>query len=558
MSASTKRKARQAEIEAGTYKKYATQAKRDEKKAKERRTVILCSIAVAVLVIAAILLNVIPSMKERAELRELRSSTAVTIGERSYSPVEINYLYDNEFRDFVNSYYAYIYGVNTDNGASGLGSQRYNGDEVEGKSFETWRDYFLDSVYTKLSHVQTLLAYAKEQGLTLDEDEIATVDESMGVLKTYASQYGYPDVDTFLSRNFSRGMTLDMVRTLELDNALASKAQQTYLDSLAFTADELQAEYDSFNGDYDTFTYASYRVDAAPSEDGTITDEARAEAEAEAQAILASYADGDDVEDPFERFNGYIESELEDSATRSENISGSRLSSLYGDWLKDEARAVGHVECFPDDSGFTVVLFLGREDAFYPTVSVRHILIQAEADEDGTWSDEALATAKEEAERILAEWEAGEKTEESFAELAKQYSSDPGSSENGGLYENIYKGQMVQAFNDFCFAGHKSGDVEIVYGSNGGYAGYHVMYFVGEGEIYGEMLAKNSLSSKALEEWLNASDITAVPGESEALIDPVTEPLPPLEAETAEGETAEAETAEAETAEAETAEDGND
>ena len=42
MSASTKRKTRQAEIEAGTYKKQAAQKERDEKKAKERRTIRLC------------------------------------------------------------------------------------------------------------------------------------------------------------------------------------------------------------------------------------------------------------------------------------------------------------------------------------------------------------------------------------------------------------------------------------------------------------------------------------------------------------------------------------
>ncbi|MBR2977814.1 MAG: peptidylprolyl isomerase, partial [Oscillospiraceae bacterium] len=51
--------------------------------------------------------------------------------------------------------------------------------------------------------------------------------------------------------------------------------------------------------------------------------------------------------------------------------------------------------------------------------------------------------------------------------------------ENGGLYENVTKGQMVRSFNDWCFdAARKPGDTGIVETEYG----YHVMYFVGEGE----------------------------------------------------------------------------
>lgn len=119
-----------------------------------------------------------------------------------------------------------------------------------------------------------------------------------------------------------------------------------------------------------------------------------------------------------------------------------------------------------------------------PSVNVRHILIKAEADENGEFTDEALAAAKAKADEIYAEWQAGEATEESFAALAEQYSEDPGSNTAGGLYENVSEGQMVQEFNDFCFdASRQAGDTGIVYGNNGSYAGYHIMYFSGAGDI---------------------------------------------------------------------------
>ena len=139
----------------------------------------------------------------------------------------------------------------------------------------------------------------------------------------------------------------------------------------------------------------------------------------------------------------------------------------------------------------------------YNMVNVRHILIKAVADENGEYTDEAKAEAKAKAEEILAEYEAGDKTEDSFAALAEQYSEDAGSNTNGGLYENIYKGQMVPEFDAFCFAGHEAGDTGIVYGDNGGYAGYHVIYFSGEGGLYSESSMRQAELVEQAQPWVD-------------------------------------------------------
>ena len=141
----------------------------------------------------------------------------------------------------------------------------------------------------------------------------------------------------------------------------------------------------------------------------------------------------------------------------------------------------------------------------YPTVAVRHILVKAEAAEDGTYTDEAKEAAKAKAEEILKEWEEGDKTEESFAALAEEYSEDPGSNTNGGLYDSVMEGQMVQEFNDFCFdENRKSGDTGIVYGESGSYAGYHVMYFVGEGDPANNETGRSYIASEKMNEWLSS------------------------------------------------------
>lgn len=120
---------------------------------------------------------------------------------------------------------------------------------------------------------------------------------------------------------------------------------------------------------------------------------------------------------------------------------------------------------------------VSKEDLY---VNVRHILIGLEGGtvgEDGvtTFSEEEWAACEKEAQTVLDEWLAGDKTEDSFAALANEKSEDGGSNTNGGLYENVYKGQMVAPFEEWCFdASRQTGDYGLVKTD----FGYHIMYFV--------------------------------------------------------------------------------
>ena len=61
---------------------------------------------------------------------------------------------------------------------------------------------------------------------------------------------------------------------------------------------------------------------------------------------------------------------------------------------------------------------------------------------------------------------------------------------------------MVEEFDAFCFSPHKPGDTAIVYGESASYAGCHVMYYVGEGGLYSNVIAESDLRSNALNTWL--------------------------------------------------------
>ena len=114
-------------------------------------------------------------------------------------------------------------------------------------------------------------------------------------------------------------------------------------------------------------------------------------------------------------------------------------------------------------------------------VSVRHILISPEGEKDetlGDWTEAQWAEAETKAAEIYTLWQE-DPTEEYFAALATDYTDDPGSAENGGLYEDFATNAMVEEFSDWSFDPERAaGDSGIVKTSYG----YHIMYFVEQTE----------------------------------------------------------------------------
>lgn len=144
-----------------------------------------------------------------------------------------------------------------------------------------------------------------------------------------------------------------------------------------------------------------------------------------------------------------------------------------------------------------------KEDGDY--YDVRHILIEVKGTtgEDGkvTYSDADWEACRAEAQQILDDYLAGEKTEDAFAALAKEKSKDPGSAEYGGLYQELTKDtNFVEEFkNWYLDESRKVGDTGLVKSSYG----YHVMYFSGstpiwESETKTMVLSENT--SKMLED----------------------------------------------------------
>ena len=149
---------------------------------------------------------------------------------------------------------------------------------------------------------------------------------------------------------------------------------------------------------------------------------------------------------------------------------------------------------------------LYASDSDTPLVNVRHILImpQGGTTDPATgmqlYSDEEWYAAEQEAQAIYDAWLRDGGTEEAFARYASQYTADYGSSQNGGLYTEVYPGQMVSSFNDWCFdSSRQPGDSGMVRTDYG----WHLMYFVSFCEnSHREQQARENLRLRDMEQWL--------------------------------------------------------
>ena len=463
MSASREKKSRQENL-AGGYVDPRTKREKDEQ-AKDRRSNALYIAIAVIFVIVGIVVTVANSKVIE------RSADAVTIGNETYTAADVSYFYNTIYNSFVskNSYYLSVYGLDT--------SKSLKEQDCPVTDGGTWYDYFRDQALSSMTSYSLLAQKAEAEGFDGSEAVEQSVQDTFADLDAAAASAGYTRAQYIKAvcgplvneKVFERNVRLE---------ALAQAYSADYVNSLEYSDDEIQAAYDadpkSFqSADIEYILFSSGAGDDATDEEkAELLDEAKQKAE----TALSRYAQG-------EAFDA-IGEDMEGTYDHAANVTNGTSDMLT--WAFDDARQAGDTTVAAyGEKGYYAVLFHSRSRNDYHAVSVRHILVDSE----------------EKANDILKQYNDGEKTEDAFAALAVANSTDSNAS-SGGLYTNVYKGQMVSEFENWCFdSARQAGDVGIVQTSYG----YHVMYFVGQSENpYWYDQAESSLKSDAYNEWYSA------------------------------------------------------
>ena len=322
----------------------------------------------------------------------------------------------------------------------------------------TWEQYFLVDGFYAWNRYKAFTDEAKKAGYQLPADYQKSFSEMRASMEESAAEGGYESVDAMLQADLGSNVTFeDYYYYMEV--YYTGNLYFTEVTSkLVFTDAELEAFFEKNkesleqygvtkdSGNLVDFRSILVKPIATKDEDGksVITDEAWQTCLEKAQAILETWEGSDKLETTFA---GLAKVKSEDKNTASNG-------GLYQ--------------------------YIGKNDM--ATVDVRHILIMPEGgtkDESGTsitYSDEEWEACRVKAQALLDQYLAGEKTEEAFGAMANEHSQDQdGKVTNGGLYEDVYEGQMVKPFEEWIFDGSRqAGDTGLVKSQ----FGYHVMYFV--------------------------------------------------------------------------------
>ena len=382
-----------------------------------------------------------------------------------------------------------------------LSKQTYT--DTETNEEMTWEEHMheltLDAI--KNTYVYYLEAVAANDGKEpeITEEQQNEIQEALDSYKESAQQYHY-SLDAYLTAAMGKGVDEKLFRQ-EVTRQYIAQNYQSDLQSGAaqtnYTDEDIQAYLDEHLEDYQTVDVMLYECS---SEDEAKEFASKLSADGSNFGELASSYATDDYDkevlkdNAYSTFIGATKSVLQqrtdtngnpayaisaaDSATVTDEES-SETTYPGLDYLFSTDRTAGEVYTYSTTVAYIIEPVSLSERNI---VNVRHILIYAddelEATEQSTASADKWAEAYDKAQDILKQWQDGDATEDSFAELAKENSADSSAS-NGGLIENITTGTMVNSFNTWIFdSARKAGDTAIVRSDYG----YHVMYFSSEGD----------------------------------------------------------------------------
>ena len=436
-----------------------------------------------------------------------RLFTAVKVDGKSVSVAEMNCAY----ADVKNQVYNASQQYEQSSGSGFYSQDTKSTDPCVYDSSKTWGEYFEEQA---LEHVKQIYAFKDAEGNTLTEDQQKEISETFDTLAESAKSNNF-SLNAYIREVYGVGVNKSLLRSWLENIYKAQNAQKAIEDNFksSITDEKIKEYYNEHKANYKTATVLAYSVKVdtsaldADSKKELSNDEIdkliKSEVEKSkknANKLLSAANSG--KADFVKAVNSYEKSKKGDGATtykeddlKLNGVISTSMASLGADaqkWVANSKSAsqtgVVYTADYENKSFQFDVIYVISPAKDFNTVSVRHILIQP----SDTESDDSWKEAKEEIESIYDQYKK-KATEAYFSTLAGEKSSDPGSKDNGGLYENVTPGQMVETFNDWCFdTSRKAGDTGIVKTSYG----YHLMYFVSNNGAYWKTQVPTDMASE--------------------------------------------------------------
>ncbi len=529
MSASSKKKLRK-ELAA----EMLTEKQRQEKKeAKKLKTMTISFVAI-MLVIAIVFGTVLVSNGVNRSGYFQKKTIAATVNGQQLNSIQINYYLTDYIKNLYSQWQSQ-YGESVDTMIGFMGMQAtvpLNKQDYDKEKGITWSDYYLGEALAKAKSDYALYNKAIADGFKLSEDEQTALDSNLNMFELYAQLYGYKNADKFLQATYGFGASLESYSAYTKISTIASAYYSKYSADLKYDDPAIRGYEKGKENNFTSFSYSTYTLSAEDFLPKQADDEEKKEPTAEetaaalkkAEEAINSLKTATNLEE-LDKMIGALEinKDSKDPVTSQSrtNLLYPQIASNLQSWLADKARVENEITVIAEETtskdkdgkevktttGYTVVLFQARNENTQKLANVRHLLVAFEGgttatDGSKTYSNAEKKKAKEQAEKLLKEWEAGKKTEDSFVELVKKHTKDDASKETGGLYEDIHpKSNYVPNFLNWCIdSNRKVGDTGIIESEYG----YHIMYFSSYDELtYRDYMIQEEMRTNDVEAWYN-------------------------------------------------------
>ena len=508
----------------------------DDEDEKVKRNVIVNKKAVRIAVIAAIcacVAAVIAFFGVRfffyPNTNEIMTpgNLALTVGDQKISVGYYNYYYNMTVEDYLEAAESGYNDLKADVDFSQQITTDDDGNEI------TWEQKFKEDTIWQIQYLTAFYEAAVEAGMTLSDELKENVETNIKSIQGNAAQNGQ-SVKEYLAENVGEYCGLNTMRTIFERLYIAQSYFYQMNVKLMADSDEIQKALEENQENYKSISFAYIEMPYTEEDD---INAVKAKADAYCNEIksltdlknLIPEVCGSLIEQYIAY--GYATDEKAAAKAIADSMEHTfdkvQFKSWFpseeiSDWMYSEDTKAGSVAAFIDEDYSCIdILYklsglILNESELY---SVRHILIMphseasAEGEDASTtteYTEAEWAAALEEANRILDEFNATDKSEVAFAELAEKYSEDVSSTSAGGY--NYYGGQifktelgtMVPEFEAWgTDPSRKYGDVGIVKSQYG----YHIMFFVYAGPSY-MLSAKDDADSLKVDEFVESCTVT--------------------------------------------------
>ncbi|MHB1484571.1 MAG: peptidylprolyl isomerase [Saccharofermentanales bacterium] len=468
----------------------------------------------------------------------------MTVGGEKISSVDFSYYYANSLQQLQID-------KSTDEGKTKLAEKCTEA----GYTDKTWKEYAFDLAAKAIveMNIQNDLAVAAKMELSNDE-KVAVDNIFDNLIKETGDAV---KADKYLIEAFGKNVTIATLKPVFLKQQLAAKFAEKKATELAVTDQEIKAEYDANKDKYEsvTFRIAFFETET---KDGATTSETTkfdANAKTAAETFLSKAADEStfktlaaaktiaDEKLKYSKMTAAEKKTADADKVKTDKAEATKISAMTPEekiayetgkanqdtsilrglkreniesvspdmaaWLYDAARKSGNKKAFSVTGGYYSVYFVSRDTSFN-LPSVRHILISPNKDKNVSNGDvftvAEWTAARKKAQDLLKQCTSLEK----FISLVKANSTDTGSVDNGGLYENVQFGQMMPEFNDWAFDPARKADDQAIVRTD---YGFHIMRYIGKTTStslsQNKATIKTALSQKKYTDFLAAKKALA-------------------------------------------------